>query len=175
MRRNLGVMRRLVLRGIFLLAILGIHSLVFSQFQLVLEKQSAFKRHRIFVGDEIGIRVKGMDQVYVGELDGVKSGLIFMFGDSLDPKSFDRIHIARPRAGINMVRGALVMTSILYPVMMVLNLPRDQWTWKRVAITASVSAAALVAQKTLKIAYWKRKRLDRGKWELRIRPTVESL
>ncbi len=175
MRRNLGVMRRQVLRGIFLLAILGIHSLVFSQFQLVLEKQTAFKRHRIFVGDEIGIRVKGMDQVYVGELDGVKSSLIFMFGDSLDPKSFDRIHIARPRAGINMVRGALVMTSILYPVMMVLNLPRDQWTWKRAAITAGVSAAALVAQKTLKIAYWKRKRLDRGKWELRIRPTVESL
>ncbi|MBK9448770.1 MAG: hypothetical protein IPN95_05020 [Bacteroidetes bacterium] len=168
-------MKRRWMYGILLLAFWGLHNLAFGQFQLVLENQNAFKRHRIFVGDEIGIRVKGMDQVYVGELDGVKSSLIFMFGDSLDPKSFDRIHIARPKAGINMLRGAFIMTSILYPVMMVLNLPRDQWTWKRAAITAGVSATALITQKTLKLAYWKRKRLDRGKWELRIRPTVESL
>jgi hypothetical protein len=173
--RNLGEMNRRLLTGILLAVFCSLQTMAVAQYQLVLENPRAFKRERIYVGDEIAIRVKGMDQVYAGELMGVKSDRIFMFGDSLDPKTFDRIHIARPRAGINMLRGAFIMTSILYPVMMVLNLPPDQWTWNRAAQVAGVSASALVIQKLLKLGFWKRKRLDRGQWRLRIMPTVESL
>lgn len=146
-----------------------------AQYQLVLEKPGAFKRMRIYVGDEISIRVKGMDQSYVGEVRGVKATQIFMFGDSLDPKSFDRIKLARPRYLPNMVRTSLIMAAIIYPVMMVINLPHKQWTWQKAVQVASVSAAALILQRCMKIFYWKRVRLDKGKWQLRIMPTVESL
>jgi hypothetical protein len=55
------------------------------------------------------------------------------------------------------------------------NLPPDQWTWNKAGRLATFAASALVAQKLLKRAYWKRYRLDKGKWRLRIMPTVDSL
>jgi hypothetical protein len=168
-------MQRLVLPLLLLACLCSLQSALWGQYQLVLENANALKRHRIERGDEIGIRVRGMDQIYAGQMERVKAEKFYIFGDSLAPDSIDRIRIARPRGGINMLRGALVMTAIIYPVMMVINLPRDRWTLNRAAITASICATALILQKTLKIAYWKRYRLDRGPWRLRIMPTVDGL
>jgi hypothetical protein len=162
------------IRWLLLAVFCTLRLVVSGQYQLVVENPNAFKRIRIHVGDEISIRVKGMDQMYAGELRGVKADRIFMFGDSLEPETFDRIYLSRSRALPNMTRGALIMAAILYPVMMVLNLPSDQWTWSKAAGVASVSAVALGLQQALKLTYWKRIRLG-GKWRLRIMPTVESL
>lgn len=162
-------MKRRVLHWLGMVALCCWHMGAAAQHQLVLEKPQALKRQPIHVGDEIGIRVRGMDKVYVGELRGVKDSLIFMFGDSLDPGTFDRIYLPRERYWTHMTRGALVMAAVLYPVMMVLNLPRDQWTWGRVATVAGVSVGALALQQTLKLRYWRKIRLG-GKWRLRILP-----
>jgi hypothetical protein len=168
-------MRRLLPYLFVLAALCSLHAALPAQYQLVLENPGAFKRKHIQVGDEIGIRVKGMDQLYVGDLQKVKAEMIYIFGDSLSPDSLDRIHLAKPRAGINMLRGALIMAAIIYPVMMIINLPHDQWTWKKGAKLAAAAAAALITQKLMKRGYWKRYKLGKGKWELRIMPTVESL
>ncbi|MFN8395164.1 MAG: hypothetical protein U0176_10985 [Bacteroidia bacterium] len=149
-------------------------SLIMAQYQLVLENPNALKRKRIYVGDEFGVRVKGMDQIYVGELRAVKDSLIFMFGDSLDPATFDRIHIPRGKTGINMLRGSLIMTSVLYPVMMLINLPKSQWTVNKAMTVAGVSAGALVLSRVLKVFYWRRYRVGGDKWRIRIMPTVEG-
>ncbi len=146
-----------------------------AQYQLVLENPAHFKRVRIDVGDEIAIRVKGMDQLYAGDLQAVKADMLYIFGDSLSPDSLDRLHIARPRGGINMLRGALIMSAIVYPVMMLINLPRDQWTWNKASRVAIYAASALLLQKAMRRAYWKRYRIDKDKWQLRIMPTPESL
>jgi hypothetical protein len=146
-----------------------------AQYQLVLEKPAALKRQRIYTGDEISIRVKGMDQMFAGELQGVKATHMYVFGDSIPPDSLDRIYIGRNRSLTTMVRTSLIMAAVLYPVMMVINLPRDQWTWQKGAQVAGVSATALVLQRVLKVFHWKRIHLDKGKWRLRILPTVESL
>lgn len=168
-------MRRALLHILLLASFWCLQSALMAQYQLVLENPNALKRKRILVGDEIAIRVHGMDQVYAGELQQVKAEKIYIFGDSLSPDSLDRLHIARPRGGINMLRGALIMSAIIYPVMMVVNLPHDQWTWKKASRLAAFAASALVAQKLMKRLYWKRYRLDKGKWRLRIMPTVDSL
>lgn len=149
-------------------------SLIMSQYQLVLENPNALKRKRIYVGDEVGVRVKGMEQVYVGELRAVKDSLIFMFGDSLDPATFDRIHIPRGRGGINMLRGSLIMTSVLYPLMMLINVPKDQWTVNKAITVASVSVGALVTSRLLKRCYWRRYRVGGDRWRIRIMPSVEG-
>jgi hypothetical protein len=146
-----------------------------AQYQLVVEKPAALKRMRIYPGDEISIRVKGMDQMYSGDLRGVKANMIYVFGDSIPLDSLDRIYIGRNRTLPNMVRTSLIMSAILYPVMMVINLPTDQWTWQRGVQVAAVSASALVLQQGMKVFYWKRIKLDKGRWRLRIMPTVESL
>ncbi len=146
-----------------------------GQFQLVVENAARFKRERIEVGDFIAIRVRGMDDLYEGTIQKVKADKIYIFGDSISVDSLDRIHLARPHATINMLRGALIMTAIIYPVMLILNMRRDQWTVNKAARVATVSATALILQKVLKRAYWKRFRLDKGHWQLRIMPTVESL
>jgi hypothetical protein len=146
-----------------------------AQFQLVIENPNAFKRDRILVGSEIGIRVKGMDQIYHGELERVKADKIYIFGDSLSPDSLDRFQIARERGGINMLRGALIMSAVIYPVMLVLNQKTSAWTWNKAARVAAFSASALLVQRLLKVAYWKRYRLDKGNWRLKIMPTPESL
>jgi hypothetical protein len=167
---------RLLLRSITLVVVLCCWQvLAMAQYQLVLEKPGAFKRQRIFPGDEIGLRVKGMDQIYVGELEGVRAGKLYIFGDSLVPDSLDRIRLARSRYWPNMVRTSLIMVAVLYPVMMVINLPAQQWSWERAGQVAAVSAAALILQRPMKFFYWKRIRLDKGRWRLRIMPTAESL
>ena len=148
---------------------------VMGQFQLVVENAAKFKRERIEVGDLIAIRVRGMDELYEGTLQKVKADKIYIFGDSIPVDSLDRIHLARPHGTINMLRGALIMTAIIYPVMMVVNMRNDQWTWNKATRVATVAASALILQKVLKRAYWKRYRVDKGKWQLRIMPTVESL
>ncbi len=168
-------MRRLLPYFLLLVCLGGLPTALLAQYQLVLEHPQAFKRERIYVGDEIALRVKGMDQVYAGDLQRVKAEKIYIFGDSLSPDSLDRLHIARPRGGINMLRGALLMSAVIYPVMMVINLPKDQWTMNKGLRVAAYAASAVIVQKLLKRAYWKRYRLGKGKWELRILPTVESL
>ena len=167
---------RPVLRFIFVLSCLSCFGgAAMGQFQLVLENAARFKRERIEVGDRIAIRVRGMDALYEGTLQKVKADKIYIFGDSISVDSLDRIHLARPHGSVNMLRGALIMTAIVYPVMLVVNLRRDQWDMNKAARVATVAASALILQQVLKRAYWKRYRVDKGPWQLRIMPTVESL
>lgn len=168
-------MTRSWLKRLLLVLAISLPGLAMSQYQLVLENANAMKRKRIYVGEELGIRVNGMEQVYVGELRAVKDSLIYMFGDSLDPATFDRVRIPQGRAGINMLRGSLIMTAILYPVMMVINLPRSQWNAERALTVVGVSAGALAMQRVLKVFYWRRYRVDGRRWRIKIMPTVEGL
>lgn len=168
-------MRQLLRFMLIFSCLSSLGGMLMGQFQLVVENAAKFKRERIEVGDLIAIRVRGMDELYEGTLQKVKADKIYIFGDSISVDSLDRIHLARPHATINMLRGALIMTAIIYPIMLVVNMRRDQWTWNKGARVATVAATALILQKVLKRAYWKRYRLDKGNWELRIMPTVESL
>lgn len=148
---------------------------LFGQYELVLEKPGAFKRMRIAPGKEIGIRVKGSDVVFVGELRGVKQDRIFMFGDSIHPDSVARILLPQNKPLINMLRKSLIGTALFYPAMLIINLQPSNWTWERAGEVAAVSSGALSSQLAMRRLYWRRYNLEKGKWRLRVRPKVESL
>ncbi len=169
-------MNRLLLRFLLGLSV----CLLFAQFlpaqrqQLVLQNAGRFKRDRIEVGQTIGVKMRGQDQMYFGQVQKVKSDMIYIFGDSITADSVERIHVEKPHYWPGLVRGAAATGMLIYPIMVILNNPLKSWTWKQPKQIAGIFAGGYLLQRFMKIFYWRRVNLDKGRWELKVMPTVDS-
>jgi hypothetical protein len=163
-------------KGWILGLLLSIPIVLSAQYQLVLEKPAALKRLRIEEGHILGIQVKGMEEMYFGELKKVKNDLVFMFDDSIAPANITRIFIAKPRTFPNMIRVAALSTIIWYPIIIIgNNVAAHSFTWQKGVQVGSVVVGAAVIQQLMKRFYWRRVNLDKGKWRLKTMPTPESI
>lgn len=159
--------------GFIIFLLLG--NLILAQTQLVLQNPGKFRRDEIKPGQTIGLQLKGMDQMYIGTLQKVNAEWIYIFGDSIKPDSIAKVRIAKSSFFPNMIRGAAFTGMIVYPLMIVINTPKDAWAFKKQGVQiGSILAGGYLLQQFMKLFYWRKIDLQRGKWQLRLMPTVDS-
>lgn len=143
-------------------------TIVMAQTKLVLENDAKFKRIEISPGTKLGIKPKGMDVMFFGELERTNAEYIYIFGDSIRPDSIARIHVEQAHYWPGMVRGAAVMSMLIYPVMILINNPPRTWNATTALQIGSIWAGAMSINLLMKRLYFKRYPLQKGNWQLRL-------
>ncbi len=145
-----------------------------QKFRLILQNSARFRRDQIEPGKIIGAQLKGQETMYFGQLKKVNADWIFMNNDSLRVENVAKIHIAKPRFYPDLVRKASATGRTIYPLMVIINNPLKSWTWKQPKQILGILLGDILLQRLMRRFYWRRVKLNKGKWELKVMPTVES-
>lgn len=159
-------------------------SLLEAQDKLFLDNANRLKRIEIEPGDTLRFSLQGEDIHYGGRFKGVKadeSGTNWAYfpGDSIKVTEIDELW-TRPGVGsrywTGMVQGAAIMAAIVYPAMILLN---------RTAVTGYertdmiemgvVAGSAITLYLLLKLFHWKKYKLEKDRWKLKVMTPVERL
>lgn len=150
-----------------------------AQDNLYLEHPGRLKRIQILPGDSVRLQISGEDFTYGARIRGARDPWIFFGRDSLKITDVDAF-LRRPAPGarywIAMLQIAATMSALIFPVMILLN---------RTAVTGyeredlnqilAIVGGAVVVKLLLRTQRWRKYRLKRKKWRLRVQTPIEKL
>ena len=137
------------------------------------------KRIVIPPGEELRLTFSGDKFAYPATYRGARGEWLFFGEDSLKVEEIAILHrqpLRGARNWIGMIRGAAGMAAIVFPAMILLN---------RTAVTgfeerdmgqiAAIIGASFLTRALMGSLRWRKFKLDKGKWRLRVRTPIERL